>query len=133
MGTLTADAIRAVDDLVFETVPVPEWGGDVIVRGLTAKEKDAYDREIVVVDKQGNAKLGRLENLRALLLVRCLVDDEHNRLYRDIDAKMLGEKSSKVIGDLYTVAARLSGMREEEAEEEAGDLDDGQGDSTSSE
>jgi len=131
MTTLSADAIRAADDLVYETVSVPEWGGDVIVRGLTAKERDAYDREIVHVDNQGRTKLGRLENLRALLLVRCLVDDEHNRIYRDTDAKMLGDKSSAVIGRLYEVASRLSGMNS--VVEEAADLEEDQPDDTSSE
>lgn len=131
--TLTADAIRVVDDLVFETVPVPEWGGDVIIRGLTAKERDQYDKEIIKVDNRGNTSLGRLENLRALLVVRCLVDEDHERLYRDIDAKMLGEKSSAVIGRLYDVASRLSGMRENEVEEAAADLDGDQPDDNSSE
>lgn len=124
--TLNADAIRAVDDLVYETVEVPEWGGPVIIRGLTAKERDQYDREIVSVDNQGRTKLGRLDNLRALLLVRCIVDDNHERLFRDADAKMLGEKSSKVVGELYEIASRLSGMRAEEVEEAAENLEDGQ-------
>jgi hypothetical protein len=130
---LTADAIRAVDDLVYEDVEVPEWGGSVIVRGLTAKERDNYDREIIRVDNHGNTSLGRLENLRALLVVRCLVNEDHTRMYRDADAKWLGEKSSKVIGELYDVAARLSGMRAEEVEEVAADLDGDQPDSNSSE
>jgi hypothetical protein len=54
-------------------------------------------------------------------------------MYRDADAKWLGEKSSKVIGELYDVAARLSGMRAEEVEEVAADLDGDQPDSNSSE
>jgi len=133
MAVLNADAIRTADDLVYETVTVPEWGGDVIIRGLTAKERDAYDREIVSVDERGRTKLGRLENLRALLLVRCMVDEKHERLYRDADAKMLGDKSSKVVGDLYQIAARLSGMRDDEVEDVAEDFVDGQSGDTSSE
>jgi hypothetical protein len=133
MGVLNADAIRSADDLVYETVTVPEWGGDVIIRGLTAKERDAYDREIVSVDERGRTKLGRLENLRALLLVRCMVDEKHERLYRDADARMLGDKSSKVIGELYSIAARLSGMRDDVVEEEAEDFAEGQPDDNSSE
>lgn len=123
---LTADAIRAADDLAYETLDVPEWGGEVRVRGLTAAERDLYDREIIKIDKQGNTSVGRLENLRALLVVRCLVDDKGERMFRDGDARMLGEKSSAVIGRIYDVAARLSGMREQEVEEAAADFDGAQ-------
>lgn len=136
MGQLTADAIRVADDTQTEDVPVPEWGqeGDyVTVRGLTAIEKDQYDREIVKIDNRGNAKMGRLDNLRALLSVRCIVDSDGERMFRDSDARMLGEKSSLVVGRIWAVAARLSGMREEETEEEAEDLDEAQPDDSSSE
>lgn len=129
---LTADAILTVNDTVIETVPVPEWGGEVRVRGLTAAERDKYDREIIKVDKRGNTSLGRLDNLRALLVVRCLVDEQGERLFADRSARELGEKSSLVVGRLYDVAARLSGMRVEEEEEDAEDLDNAQDDDNSS-
>lgn len=133
---LTADAIRAVDDTVYDTVDVPEWGGDgkVRVRGLTAKEKDAYDRELVKFDpKTGQTSLGRLDNVRALLVVRCLVNEEGERIFRDGDAKMLGEKSSLVVQRIYEKCREISGMREEEVEEAAADLDGDQPDDSSSE
>lgn len=129
---LTADAILAADDLIFEVVSVPEWGGDVRVRGLTAEERDHYDREIIKIDKQGNTSLGRLENLRALLVVRCLVNDQGERLFRDSQAREIGRKSSAVVGRIYAVAAKLSGMRDEVVEEEAEDFDDAQPDGNSS-
>lgn len=114
---LTAEQVLAASDIETEAVDVPEWGGKVNIRGLTAAQRDRYDREIVNIDKQGNTSIGRLENLRALLVVRCLVDDEGDRLFKDSQARELGEKSSVVIGRLWDVAARLSGMAQ--ASEEA--------------
>ena len=34
---LTRDAILAAADIQTETVPVPEWGGEVAVRPLTGR------------------------------------------------------------------------------------------------
>jgi hypothetical protein len=46
---------------------------------------------------------------------------------------MLGDKSSKVVGELYAVASRLSGMREDDVEEAAEDFAEGPPDDSSSE
>lgn len=108
--SLTAEEVLAASDIETEAVDVPEWGGKVYVRGLTAAQRDRYDREIVQIDKNGNTSIGRLENLRALLVVRCLVSEDGERLFKDSQARDLGEKSSVVIGRLWEVAARLSGM-----------------------
>lgn len=129
---LNADAIRAVDDRAYETVEVPEWGGTVRLRGLTAVERDQYDREMVKFDNNGKAQLGRLDNVRALLVVRCLVDEGGDRMFRDSDARWLGDKSSLVIGKLFEVCSRLSGMRPEETEAAAEDFDGAQPDASSS-
>ena len=43
MEKLTRDAILAAEDLRTEEVPVPEWGGSVIVRTLRGDDRDAYD------------------------------------------------------------------------------------------
>ena len=127
--TLNAEQILAAQDIPSETIDVPEWGGKVVVRGLSAAEKDAYDRAIVQVDSKGNTTIGRLDNIRALLVVRCLVDEDGERLFKDSQARELGEKSSAVVGRLWRIATRLSGMSAEEAEAEAeafvGAQDDG--------
>jgi len=35
MAILTAEQLLAADDLPEETLPIPEWGGEVVLRGLT--------------------------------------------------------------------------------------------------
>lgn len=129
--SLTAEAILAASDIQTEAVDVAEWGGKVYVRGLTAAERDRYDREIVSIDKKGNTSIGRLDNLRALLVVRCLVDENGDRLFQDSQARELGGKSSVVIGRLWEVAARLSGMSSATEEAEAEAFAEAQDDDTS--
>jgi hypothetical protein len=57
------------------------------------------------------------DGMRAKLLVKCLVDEAGERLFTDQDAPALGAKNGAVIDRLYDVAARLSGLSEEEKAE----------------
>lgn len=112
---LSKDAILAADDILTETVHVPEWKGSVIVCGLTGASKDAYDKSIIEV--KGNKRTMNLDHLRAKLLVRTLVNKDRQPLFTESDIIKLGTKSASVLDRLCAVAQRLSGMRAEDAEE----------------
>jgi hypothetical protein len=74
-----------------------------------------------------------LHNVRAKLVVRSVVDEDGNRVFRDQDAPALGEKSAAVLDKLYDVASRLSKVTQEDVEELAKNSAAGQtGDSPSS-
>ncbi|MBI4800631.1 MAG: hypothetical protein HY794_18225 [Desulfarculus sp.] len=104
---LTKEQILAVQDLPSETVDVPEWGGGVVVRGLAAAARVAWGGDAFeTVDGQTRAK----PDFQAQLLVLCLVDAQGNRLFSDDDVPSLADKSSLVVGRLYDVAVRLSGI-----------------------
>ncbi len=108
MALLSAEQIEAADDRTHEDVPVPEWGGTVRVVGLSAADRDAY--EAAFVDAKGKPAVQRLRNVRAKLLVKCLVDEDGNRLFSDDKAKALGQKNGAVVDRLFDVARRLSGI-----------------------
>ena len=40
---LSKEQILQADDLKTETVEVPEWGGDVLLRELRGRERDAFE------------------------------------------------------------------------------------------
>ena len=44
---LSRDQILKAKDIKKETVNVPEWGGKVIVMGMTGKRRDEFEQEIV--------------------------------------------------------------------------------------
>jgi hypothetical protein len=117
---LNRDAILGAVDVQNEKVPVPEWGGDVIVRGLTGDELDNFQGSIrqfrPSFDGKGMEPVLVQDGMRAKLLVKCLVDEAGERLFADQDASALGAKNGSVIDRLYDVAARLSGLSEEEKE-----------------
>lgn len=115
MAFLSKDDILTADDIHTETVYVPEWRGEVIVCGLTGAAKDSYDKSIIEV--RGIKRTINMEYFRAKLLVRTLVDQQRQPLFTETDILKLGTKSAAVLDRLCQVAQRLSGMREEDAEE----------------
>lgn len=43
MGLLTAEAILGVSDLKTRTVPVPEWGGEIVLGEMSGLDRDDWD------------------------------------------------------------------------------------------
>lgn len=119
MGKLLArDDILKAQDLPTERVFVSEWNGEVIVRGLTAAERDAFEQSIV--ETRGKNTRMNLKNIRAKLVAMTVVDEQGNRLFSDEDAEWLGKKSAAALDRIFAVAQRLSGLRPEDVEELAG-------------
>lgn len=106
--SLTRDAILGAQDIKTEEVPVPEWGGSVFVRGLTAAQRDSFEASMFV--GEGDDRKFSAENIRAKLLVRCLVNEAGERLFADNEDEVLGAHSGAVLDRLFTVAQRLSGI-----------------------
>lgn len=114
---ISRDNILGADDIQTRTVDVPEWGGKVKVRGLSGAERDAW--EVAVGEGGPRGK----RNARAKLIVRCLVDDDGNRLFGDEEAGALGKKSGSAIARLFNVACELSGIGQDAEEEAEGNSD----------
>lgn len=110
MGLLNKDAIAGVVDTTFEVVEVPEWGGSVRVKSLTATERDAFEASLVA--GEGKNRKANLANIRAKLVASCLVDEVGNRLFLDASAgaSVLGAKNGAAMDRIFTVCQRLSGM-----------------------
>lgn len=107
-GMLSRESILNVVDLPRETVFVPEWDGEVIVQGLTAKGRD--DFEISLSTGKGKSQENNFRNLRARLVALAVVDAQGSRLFGDADVPALGTKSAVVLQRLFEVAQRLSGF-----------------------
>lgn len=99
--------------LKSETVTVPEWGGDVIVREMSARERDAF--ETAILNRDGEEVT--VENVRAHLAVRSVVDEQGNRIFGDDDAEALANQSGAALNRIYTKACRLSRLRKADVEE----------------
>ncbi len=116
---LSREKILTAQDLKREIVDVPEWGGEVYVRGFTALEKEEVEmRSMAMVDiATGQIRDARqLAGLKAWIVARCTVDSDGVRIFSDADMDGLQGKNAEVISRLADVAGRLSSLGVEEAE-----------------
>jgi hypothetical protein len=115
MKLLSKDAILKADDLPRQVVEVPEWGGSVMVRGLTGSERDKFEASVLV--KKGKDYDVKLADLRARLVVLSVIDEAGNRLFDDNDVAELGQKSASALNRVFEAAQRLSGLTDQDIEE----------------
>jgi Phage tail assembly chaperone len=113
---LNAGEILGVKDLKSEVVSVPEWGGDVKIRELSASDREWFQSQAFVdeeVTVNGKAEIRRKFNivhLRAKLLARSIVDENDNPIFDDDEVKLLGAKSNAAIERLFVASQKLSGL-----------------------
>lgn len=108
-------AILGAQDLPTVEMEVPEWGGWVLVRTLTAGERDNFEAEITQMNGR-NTRLN-VRNIRAKLVASVVVDDEGRPLFTLGDVEALGQKSAKALDKVFAKAAELAGMREADVQE----------------
>lgn len=116
MSVLSRDAILNASDRPTRNVEVPEWGGTVIVRGLTGAERDAYEAGMVQASPGGKVRTN-MRNIRARLVAMACVDAEGARLFTDSDVEALGGKSAAAMERVFDVARKLSGLTDGDVEE----------------
>lgn len=112
---LSRDGILGASDIKTQEVDVPEWGGSVLIKGMTGAERDAFEGGNR--DGSGNQNL---RNLRARFLVRCIVNENGTRVFADQDAAALGKKSSSALNRLWEAANDINGTSEAAVEETEG-------------
>lgn len=115
MTYLSKDAILQADDLSYEDVPVPEWGGTVRLRTLTGSERDKFEAGVY-----GDGKKVKLDDFRARLCALCMVDGEGNRLFGDSEVKQLGKKSASGLNRVFEKATHINGFSDQDVEELTG-------------
>lgn len=131
MALLGRNAILEADDLKTEDVPVPEWGGEVRIRMLTGEQRDEYEASMFEMKKDGTPKQN-LVNVRARLVMLCIVNEQGEQMFNRADVKLLGRKSAAALDRVASAAQELNGISDKDIEELAeGFGDDPSEDSTS--
>ena len=107
--------IWGASDIVTEEVEVPEWGGSVLVRGLTGKERDQFEASIIV--GRGKKRDINMRQMRAKLAAHSMVDEQGNLLFSASDVEALSNKSSAALERVFAAAQKLSGLSDADMEE----------------
>ena len=107
-----------------EIVSLPELGDgvQVIVTGMTAKERSEFDQQFV--SRKGDTMHKRVAEGRERIVVACCRDEEGNRLFTSDDVAQLGKQSGLIIERIVDVAQRISGIGKNDLEEAAKNLDE---------
>lgn len=128
---MTRDEILALSDIKTEPVHIPEWQTTLTVRSLTGTERDLW--EASNLRRKGDKYEGHFANLRARLVVLCVVNADGSRMFKDEDVNQIGQKNAAALDRIFEVARRLSGLKPEDVESLAKNSEPGQnGTSTSS-
>jgi hypothetical protein len=110
MATLR-DKIFAAQDIPTEVVTIPEWGVDVLVRGMSAGDRitlmqNAFDQ----TTQQVNMSIVYPD-----VVVSCTFDpDSDEPVFTPVDKDAILAKSSAAVERLANVGLRLSGIGKEE-------------------
>ena len=115
--TLTKQAILQAKDLRIERVNVPEWGGEVCLKSITAAERGQIEAAAARFreSKGKDETFARTFTLKIVSMALC--DENGNRLFdSDSDFAELAKKNAAVIARLAEVAQRLSGFAKEDLE-----------------
>lgn len=117
---LTRADILAAQDMRSEAVAVPEWGGAVLVRGLSGRARDSLEGRFS--DERGRTDRSKMGDFRAAFVAQTAIDEEGALLFSEADIKALGEKSSIALQRVFEVAIRLSAARPDDIDGIADDL-----------
>jgi len=101
---LTRNAILSVVDQQTEDVEVPEWGGVVRLRTLTAAEAIKFSEGV----KKGD------DNAAIRILMMSAVNEDGTPMLLEEDIPELRKKSLKTIFRLQKAALRLNGLGKDE-------------------
>jgi len=117
---LSRENILNAVDIKTEVVSCPEWGGDVMVRGLTAQERDKLEQSLYTTKKHGNGfevVPTKSDTIRVKLVVLTCVNENGDLIFTVADIDSLNKKSAAPIDRIFAVAQRLSGLTEKDVEE----------------
>ena len=98
---LTKEQILNADDLPRKKLKIPEWGGDVYICKLSAKERDAWEGICLEVGsclEKSEFKKYASMRIKETLIYYALCDKNGNKLFTNLeDIEKLGNKAGHVI------------------------------------
>ena len=110
MAILTATDIASVQDLKRETFPAPEWGGELLLQELSAKQREQLLTWLRGLPDDDPSAF--THGYRERVLAMSLINEDGTPLFPDTEAgvAVLEGKSNAEIKAASDEAMRLSGL-----------------------
>ena len=109
---VSVNSIRVADDLEIREVDVPEWGGKVRIRQMTADKMTEFYEDNFDLTAGGATLTDR--RFMTKLVAQTLVDENDAPFFGDDDGPaILSDKSFAVISRLANVAIEINRLDEE--------------------
>ena len=121
MRILSADEIFAVNDIEERTVPVPQWGGAVVIRSLTQEQAGKLRKKATYKDRVTKQDLIDNDMLEAMLFTESIVQPKFSL----DDYEKLQQKSMAVMAMLMREIMSASGLSDESVKEATKSAEDG--------
>jgi hypothetical protein len=114
---LDKQIIVQVKDQVLELVEVPEWGGAIYVRSITARERGLIEAGAAKYKETKGKDDSFARTFSLKMVAQSICDETGARLFDDSEIELLAGKNAAVVARISDVAQRLSGFSKEDLEE----------------
>lgn len=108
---LNRDQILNAKDRAQETIPIPEWGGDVTITALSVRDRSLVLGEwarVGNVQKEGGDTVGAMLDIKLRLVALSITDTDGLPLFSVDDIAELSTKSDAAIGAISDAAITLN-------------------------
>lgn len=114
---LSKQDILQAKDLVIERVDVPEWGGTVCVRSISAAERGLIEEEAARYKETKGKGSSFARTFTVKMASMAICDEQGERLFDEKEIVLLQNKNAAVVSRVAEVAQRLSGFSKKDLEE----------------
>lgn len=108
--------ILAARDLVIEHVEVPEWGGAVCIRSISARERGLIEAGAARWKELKGKDDSFARNFTVRMAGLAICDEAGKRLFSEEEIQHLADRNAAVISRLAEIAQRLAGLTKEDIE-----------------
>lgn len=112
---LTREGVKTAADLKRERLDVPEWGGYLFVRTMTASEKERWENK--QFRTKGKDVEMNMKNLTTSLAIETCVDENGMKLFTADDVDMLNGKSCVALHRIFEKAMDMNRIAKQDVDE----------------
>ena len=120
--SLTREQILKPVEIPKQEIYIPEIGGTVWVKGMSAADRSRFEKEFQTSSGQSSKR--KLSQIRERLVIACVCNEEGSPILTVKDVEALGKQSIQIIERIVNVAQKLCGMSSEDVEQLAGNSEE---------